>query len=63
MGRLVKKRDSFTAGIHYAGESCFLCRQLIRAEEKVRYYGGPFLMHTVCVQKILDSRKKEESNG
>lgn len=44
------------------GEPCYLCEKPIKPDQDVRYYGGPYIMHSACVEKLLDPHgiNKEE---
>jgi len=46
--------ETFDAGQKHVGEICFLCEEKIKAEELVRYYGGPYIMHAKCVDKLIN---------
>lgn len=50
----------FLAGTNYSGLPCFLCDNLIEAEDMVRYYGGPFVMHASCIDKLIDPHGEEK---
>lgn len=36
------------------GEQCYLCEKPIKKDQPVRYYGGPFIMHSACIDKIIN---------
>ncbi len=46
------------------GEPCFLCEKPIMKHQDVRYYGGPFIMHSACIDNLIDpqgiNKKTEE---
>lgn len=33
---------------------CRICRQVVKLNERIRYYGGPFIVHEDCLQAELD---------
>lgn len=35
-------------------DQCRLCRQLIQLNDRIRYYGGPFIVHEDCLQAEFD---------
>ncbi len=56
--------EDFKARTDHLGEICFLCDQAIRPDQAIRYYGGPYLMHSACVQALMDERRtKENTDG
>lgn len=46
----------FQATKSYVGESCYLCEKKIKLGQKVKYYGGPFVIHVDCIQHMIDRR-------
>lgn len=44
----------FQAHGAYVGERCCLCPDLILPQEKIRYYGGPFIAHDRCIESEFD---------
>lgn len=52
--------DNFRAGSH-SGGLCYLCEKVIKAEEDVRYYGGPYVMHARCIDRIIEEHNVQGS--
>lgn len=46
--------SEFVAGTAHTGVPCYFCPDPIEVGQKVRYYGGPYIMHSACVQKAID---------
>lgn len=46
--------EIFIARECYCGEVCYLCEGAILAEDRLRYYGGPFIIHDICISRILE---------
>lgn len=44
----------FIAKDNHAGGICFLCEKKIQEGDDIRYYGGPYIMHSACVDKLID---------
>lgn len=38
----------------HMGEPCYLCDKRIKKGDDVQYYGGPFVMHSACITRIID---------
>ena len=49
--------DFFLARSHYVGEKCWLCENVIQKEERIKYYGGPFVFHYDCLLTILEDHR------
>ena len=47
-------RQHFLARKLYVGEPCYLCDNFISEEDNVQYYGGPFVMHSSCINGLLE---------
>lgn len=45
--------DDFKAGKIHAGEICHQCDVPIKEDDDVRYYGGPYVMHSACIDKLI----------
>lgn len=52
--------DDFAAKVMHEGDPCYLCESLIKKDQDIRYYGGPFVMHSSCVDKLLDHHGANE---
>lgn len=46
------EKDNFSAT--HVGEICFLCEKPIELGDEVRYYGGPYIVHAVCLYKLIE---------
>jgi hypothetical protein len=44
---------SFLAKKPWVGTECYVCSQKIQEKDSVRFYGGPFLIHETCIEKIV----------
>lgn len=44
--------EPFLAPETLEGEECYLCVIRIHFNDLVKFYGGPFLTHQSCVEKI-----------
>ncbi len=44
----------------HEGEPCYLCEKPIMKNDEVRYYGGPFIMHSACIENLLESHGDKE---
>ena len=55
--------QNFSAQENHSKSLCYLCKKCIEINELVRYYGGPFLMHTACIEKIGEPHESYEKPG
>lgn len=39
----------FVATNNHVGDRCYLCGNLIKMKDLIRYYSGPFLVHCACI--------------
>lgn len=44
---------SFLATKNHSGEICHLCKKAIQVGENVKFYGGPFLIHVACLDRVI----------
>ena len=49
-----KSKFDRVATASHVGEGCYLCDEKIQQGQEVRYYSGPFLMHSSCIRKLVD---------
>lgn len=47
-------REAFIASKAYVGDHCYLCPEPIKYEDSIRYYGGPFIIHSACLLACFD---------
>lgn len=52
--------DDFAASIAHVGDICFLCGKEIKIDQPLRFYGGPYIMHGFCVDKLIDPHGAHE---
>lgn len=44
----------FVARQTHVGDICYLCEKPIKEGDAVRYYGGDFIMHSSCIDKLIN---------
>ena len=47
-------RDAFLASKSYVDEKCNHCQEPIKYGDEIRYYGGPFIIHSACLKVIFE---------
>ncbi len=51
---ILQQRQAFLASKAYVSEPCYLCGMIIGEHSQVQYYGGPFIMHSACIDKRVN---------
>lgn len=53
--------EDFLAGAYQSGGICYLCEKPIKPDQLIRYHGGPYLMHSACVTKIIEDHHSPDN--
>lgn len=46
--------QAFKAIGNFIGQECIYCPEPIKEGEWIRFFGGPYLAHVACIERIIN---------